>query len=101
LQSVIFLVSSEFNSESALPTPSGCYNSSQPQLTTATCDLTLHTSRITEPNQPEGYARMLLSPEDHSRIIEMAWEDRTPFEAIEHCYRLTESDVIRRLIGSA
>jgi uncharacterized protein (TIGR03643 family) len=44
---------------------------------------------------------MLLSPEDHSRIIEMAWEDRTPFEAIEHCYRLTESDVIRRLIGSA
>ncbi|QSR34201.1 TIGR03643 family protein [Marinobacterium iners] len=38
---------------------------------------------------------MLLPPEDHSRIIEMAWEDRTPFEAIEHCYRLTESDVIR------
>jgi len=29
-----------------------------------------------------------------SRIIEMAWEDRTPFEAIEHNYGLTEADVI-------
>ncbi|MGB0965008.1 MAG: TIGR03643 family protein [Litorivicinus sp.] len=31
---------------------------------------------------------------DLSRIIEMAWEDRTPFEAIEHNYGLGESDVI-------
>ncbi|MBV0934856.1 TIGR03643 family protein [Marinobacterium weihaiense] len=38
---------------------------------------------------------MLLSSEDHSRIIEMAWEDRTPFEAIEHCYGLSEVGVIR------
>ena len=30
-----------------------------------------------------------------SRIIEMAWEDRTPFEAIEELYGLNESDVIR------
>lgn len=29
-----------------------------------------------------------------SRIIEMAWEDRTPFEAIAHNYGLTEADVI-------
>jgi uncharacterized protein (TIGR03643 family) len=29
-----------------------------------------------------------------SRIIEMAWEDRTPFEAIEHLYGLKEKDVI-------
>ncbi len=29
-----------------------------------------------------------------SRVIEMAWEDRTPFEAIEHNYGLKESDVI-------
>lgn len=29
-----------------------------------------------------------------SRIIEMAWEDRTPFEAIEHQYGLSEAEVI-------
>lgn len=28
------------------------------------------------------------------RIIEMAWEDRTPFEAIEFQFGITESDVI-------
>jgi uncharacterized protein (TIGR03643 family) len=31
---------------------------------------------------------------DTSRIIEMAWEDRTPFEAIEINYGLDESAVI-------
>lgn len=31
---------------------------------------------------------------DTSRIIEMAWEDRTPFEAIEKLYGLSERDVI-------
>lgn len=30
-----------------------------------------------------------------SRIIEMAWEDRTPFEAIETLYGLSESEVIK------
>jgi len=29
-----------------------------------------------------------------SRIIEMAWEDRTPFEAIERLYGLNESALI-------
>lgn len=29
-----------------------------------------------------------------SRIIEMAWEDRTPFDAIERLYGLNESAVI-------
>lgn len=33
-------------------------------------------------------------PGDASRIIEMAWEDRTPFEAIERLYGLSESAVI-------
>lgn len=33
------------------------------------------------------------SPSDISRIIEMAWEDRTPFEAIEHQFGLKENDV--------
>ncbi len=31
---------------------------------------------------------------DIFRIIEMAWEDRTPFEAIKHQFKLTESEVI-------
>ena len=30
-----------------------------------------------------------------SRIIEMAWEDRTPFKAIEAQFNLSEADVIR------
>lgn len=36
-----------------------------------------------------------LSEADHSRLIEMAWEDRTPFEAIERLYGLPETAVIR------
>lgn len=32
---------------------------------------------------------------DCSRIIEMAWEDRTPFEAIETLYGLSEDEVIK------
>lgn len=36
-----------------------------------------------------------LEPPDHSRIIEMAWEDRTPFEAIEALYGLTEPQTIQ------
>lgn len=34
------------------------------------------------------------SAEDCSRIIEMAWEDRTPFEAIELQFGLSEPQVI-------
>ncbi|BBN83772.1 TIGR03643 family protein [Pseudoalteromonas sp. A25] len=34
------------------------------------------------------------SESKQSRIIEMAWEDRTPFEAIEQLYGLNESQVI-------
>ncbi len=34
-----------------------------------------------------------LTPADTSRIIEMAWEDRTPFEAIKTLYGLGEPDV--------
>ena len=30
-----------------------------------------------------------------ARIIEMAWEDRTPFEAILFQFKLTEKDVIK------
>lgn len=33
------------------------------------------------------------SVQDRDRIIEMAWEDRTPFDAIEKQFFLTESEV--------
>lgn len=35
-----------------------------------------------------------LSLQDKDRIIEMAWEDRTPFEAIELQFGLQEKEVI-------
>ena len=35
-----------------------------------------------------------LKPEDISRIIEMAWEDRTTFDAILETFDLNESEVI-------
>jgi uncharacterized protein (TIGR03643 family) len=44
-----------------------------------------------------GYGAMLdaLTPRDIDRIIEMAWEDRTPFEAIAFQFQLDEDAVIR------
>ena len=36
-----------------------------------------------------------LSERDHDRIIGMAWEDRTPFGAIEAQFGFTESEVIK------
>lgn len=36
-----------------------------------------------------------LNTRDLDRIIEMAWEDRTPFEAIQFQFGLSESDVIK------
>lgn len=33
------------------------------------------------------------SPSDTDRIIEMAWEDRTPFDAIQAQFGLAEADV--------
>ncbi|MFD1550631.1 TIGR03643 family protein [Putridiphycobacter roseus] len=35
-----------------------------------------------------------LSIEELDRVIEMAWEDRTPFEAILFQFKLAEKDVI-------
>lgn len=35
-----------------------------------------------------------LSLRDTDRIIEMAWEDRTPFSAIEYQFGLSEAEVI-------
>jgi uncharacterized protein (TIGR03643 family) len=36
-----------------------------------------------------------LSPGELDRVIEMAWEDRTPFEAIETQFGLAEKKVIK------
>lgn len=36
----------------------------------------------------------MLQEEDIDRMIEMAWEDRTPFEAIERQFGLSEQGVI-------
>ncbi|MEH6355631.1 MAG: TIGR03643 family protein [Marinobacter sp.] len=36
-----------------------------------------------------------MNPSDESRVIEMAWEDRTPFEAIQQLYGMSEPEVIR------
>ena len=41
-----------------------------------------------------------LSKEAMSRIIEMAWEDRTPFEAIHINYGLTEAETIKLMRSS-
>jgi len=41
-----------------------------------------------------GTSGAMYSDEDSiDRIIEMAWEDRTPFEAIEYQFGLKENDV--------
>ena len=39
-------------------------------------------------------------PDEHSRIIEMAWEDRTPFEAIKLQFGLSEPEVISMMRSS-
>lgn len=42
----------------------------------------------------------MLTQRDIDRIIEMAWEDRTPFEAIEFQFGLAEKEVIRLMRGN-
>ena len=37
----------------------------------------------------------MLSKDEISRLIEMAWEDRTPFEAIEATFGFSEPQVIQ------
>lgn len=40
-----------------------------------------------------------MTAEETDRIIEMAWEDRTPFEAIEAQFGIPESQVIQIMRG--
>lgn len=42
----------------------------------------------------DRHQTLLLNEGDIARIIEMAWEDRTPFEAIEHQFGLRQADVM-------
>lgn len=47
-------------------------------------------------SRPENLAfDEILDAAQISRVIEMAWEDRTPFGAIEHIYGLSEANVIK------
>jgi uncharacterized protein (TIGR03643 family) len=46
-------------------------------------------SELTE----QSKEKQQLSEADIDRIIEMAWEDRTPFDAIQHQFGLSESEV--------
>ena len=41
------------------------------------------------------FVSMELSQLDIDRVIQMAWEDRTPFEAIFIQFKLTEADTIQ------
>lgn len=58
-----------------------------PRLSAQAVDESVKLSTST-PAQPTLHAEHI------SRIIEMAWEDRTPFDAIEQLYGLNESQVI-------
>lgn len=51
-------------------------------------------SNVTVKGSVDGVSIDSLNEEQLSRVIEMAWEDRTPFSAIEHSYGLDESAVI-------
>ncbi len=44
-------------------------------------------------------SQALFTASETSRIVEMAWEDRTPFEAIEFNFGLNESSVINLMRG--
>ncbi len=46
------------------------------------------------PTRKPNELRAVLSEIDLDRIIEMAWEDRTPFEAIKAQFGITEAEVI-------
>jgi uncharacterized protein (TIGR03643 family) len=45
--------------------------------------------------QETGSSSLDLTLKEIDRIIEMAWEDRTPFEAIQIQFGLKESEVIK------
>lgn len=46
-------------------------------------------------NMPQAALPLNRANEDLDRIIEMAWEDRTPFEAIERQFGIKDKEVIK------
>jgi uncharacterized protein (TIGR03643 family) len=54
---------------------------------------------MTHPKKRRSASALPLSDADISRIVEMAWEDRTAFEAIEAQFGLNESAVIDLMRG--
>ena len=46
-------------------------------------------------NLKREYYHIGMDKDDISRIIEMAWEDRTPFEAIEIQFKVSEKEVVK------
>lgn len=57
----------------------------------------LHAAKTRRPDFGLGDMRKFktLSDEEIDRVIEMAWEDRTPFDAIEAQFGLPEKEVIK------
>ena len=52
------------------------------------------TANISAPNSLPTPVVTDLNSSELSRVVEMAWEDRTPFEAIQGLFQLNESAVI-------
>lgn len=50
--------------------------------------------RMTVTSKTDYRSATTLTESEYSRIIEMAWEDRTPFEAIKSQFGLDETQVI-------
>jgi uncharacterized protein (TIGR03643 family) len=46
------------------------------------------------PTRKPAELATFLTPEDIDRIVQMAWEDRTPFDAIKAQFGVTEAEVI-------
>jgi uncharacterized protein (TIGR03643 family) len=65
-----------------------------PFLKSASLKKSIKLSR-TEHLRAKSSEKTHLSEGDISRVIEMAWEDRTPFEAIQENYNLSETQVIK------
>ena len=61
---------------------------------------TVHKSIDTDTMRPRTVPSLPLNEPATSRVIEMAWEDRTPFEAIQASFGLTEADVIQVMRSS-
>lgn len=60
---------------------------------------TLKVTKKSEPESKKSAVDVALIEHDQSRIIEMAWEDKTTFDAIELLYGIDE-DALMRLMRS-